>query len=92
MDAELVAISTDSIEDAKSMASVVNASFPILSDTTQTVAKSYGVFDILGDGVAAPATFIILNDGSVPMGHIAANIGDRPSPQDIINGLKSISE
>lgn len=90
MNAELIAISTDSVEDAKSMESLINASFPILSDATQEVSKSYGVFDVLGDGVAAPATFIVLKDGSVPMGHIGVNIGDRPSPEAIVNGLRSL--
>ena len=32
-------------------------SFPILADTNADVSRDFGVFNLLGDGVAAPATF-----------------------------------
>ena len=63
------------------------AEFPILADTSEDVAKEYGVFNLLGDGVAAPATFIIQPDGTIVGGYIGVNIGDRVPTQVILKEL-----
>lgn len=73
----LAAISTDLLVDAERMEVMAGAEFPILADTTEAVTKSYGVFNQLGDGVAAPATFIIQPDGEVIWGYVGVDIGDR---------------
>ena len=44
------------------MQQTVGASYPILADPTRATAQAYGVFDLLGDGVAAPA-WCTLNSG-----------------------------
>ena len=73
----LAAISTDLLVDAERMEVMAGAEFPILADTNENVSKSYGVFNLLGDGVAAPATFVILPDGGVVWGYVGVDIGDR---------------
>lgn len=73
----LAAISTDLLVDAERMELMAGAEFPILADTNENVSKSYGVFNLLGDGVAAPATFVILPDGGVVWGYVGVDIGDR---------------
>ena len=73
----LAAISTDLLVDAERMEVLAEAEFPILADTNESVSKSYGVFNLLGDGVAAPATFVILPDGGVVWGYVGETIGDR---------------
>ena len=73
----LAAISTDLLVDAERMMEMAGAEFPILADTNEDVSKSYGVFNLLGDGVAAPATFIIRPDGGVVWGYVGVDIGDR---------------
>ena len=75
--AGLAAISTDLLVDAERMEVLAEAEFPILADTNEDVSKSYGVFNLLGDGVAAPATFIIRPDGGVVWGYVGVDIGDR---------------
>lgn len=73
----LAAISTDLLVDAERMEVMAGAEFPILADTNEDVSKSYGVFNLLGDGVAAPATFVILPGREVAWGYVGINIGDR---------------
>ena len=83
-DVELIAISTDSTEDAKSMADLVFAKFHVLADSDGAVADSYGVFNMLGDGVAAPATFIIRPDNTIGTFYVGQDISDRPDPDQIL--------
>jgi len=73
----LAAISTDSLVDAEQMEVLAEAEFPILADTNEDVSKDYGVFNLLGDNVAAPATFIVEPDGGVVWGYVGVDIGDR---------------
>ncbi len=73
----LAAISTDSLVDAEQMEVLAEAEFPILADTNADVSSDYGVFNLLGDNVAAPATFIIEPDGGVVWGYVGVDIGDR---------------
>ena len=68
------------------------AEFPILADTSEDVAKEYGVFNLLGDGVAAPATFIIQPDGAIVWWHIGVNIGDRVPTRAILEVLDAFLE
>ena len=60
----LVAVSTDTRTNALRMTALAGASFPFLSDPDGATARSYGVFDLLGDGVATPATFIVKQRGA----------------------------
>ena len=83
-DLELIAISTDNTEDAKNMADLVLAKFHVLADSKGAVADSYGVFNMLADGVAAPATFIIRPDSTIGTYYIGQDIGDRPTPDQIL--------
>ncbi len=86
----VAAISTDSTADAKKMADLVGAEFHILADTTTKVSQSFGVFNMLGDGVAAPATIIVRPDGTVGSLHVGRDIGDRPSAVDILGEVDRI--
>ena len=73
----LAAISTDSLVYAEQMEALAGAEFPVLADTNADVSKDFGVFNLLGDGVAAPATFVIQPDGGVVWGYVGVEIGDR---------------
>ncbi len=80
----LVAISVDDRAYAFLMADLVGAEFPILADATQSVTNSYGVYNLLNDNVAAPATFIIRSDSGIAWRHIADSITDRPTSVEIL--------
>ena len=85
--AELIAISVDDIGDAKRMAEHAATEFPVLADPTAKVARQYGVYDRLGDGLAAPATLIIDKEKQVVGSHVGINIADRVATAMIIRAL-----
>ena len=85
---EVVTISMDGTEGAAQIASHVGAEFPVLSDQDGSVARQYGVYNLLGDGLAAPAIFILGKDGAVWWRHVGTNISDRPSAETILRQLQ----
>lgn len=80
----------DTPEDAKRMADLAGATFAVLSDAGKRVATSYAVYDRLGDGVAAPSTFIVARDGELVAGHVGNDIADRVPPDAIIATLREL--
>jgi len=88
LDAEVIAISTDTPEQAAAMVARNNLEFPVLYDTDTAVTRAWGVFDLLGDGVAAPATFVFDVTGTLRGWRIGRNSADRPSADEVIALLK----
>ncbi len=80
----LAAISTDDLEDARNMAELSGAGFPILSDEDGAVARDYGVYNLLNDGVAAPSAFIITPDRRIVWRFVGESISDRPAVEEIL--------
>ena len=80
----LATISVDNVEDADKMAEMIGSRFYVLSDADAKMARAYGIFDLHGDGVAAPATFIIDPDGEIAALHVGRDITDRPTPEQIL--------
>lgn len=72
---------------AQAMDEAVQADFPILADADHAVADAFGVFNLLGDSVAAPAVFVIDSQGRIVWSHVGKDIGDRPSPVEILAHL-----
>ena len=68
----------------------VGASYPVLADPDAEAASAYGIFDLLGDGVAAPATFIIAG-GGLAASHVGQDIGDRVSGAGIVQALRELA-
>lgn len=87
-DVELAAISVDRMPDAARMAALVGADYPVLSDPDAEAVRAYGVFDLLDDGVAAPAVFIVAKDGAIVWRYVGVDIGDRPSSRVILEQLE----
>ncbi|MFQ6026732.1 MAG: peroxiredoxin family protein [Dehalococcoidia bacterium] len=81
---QLAAISTDTISDALKMAKHAEAEFPVLADSSKAVARQYGVYNLLDDRVAAPATFILDQDATIIWYQVGQNIADRPAAEDIL--------
>ena len=84
---EIVAISMDNLENAKAMAEVTGAQFQVLYDHEVMVVRRFGVYNILGDGVAAPSAFVIGKKRSLEWSYIGKNAGDRPSIDDLLSKL-----
>jgi peroxiredoxin len=83
--AEIVALAYQDLARAQQMRDLVQASYPILADAQHAVADAYGVFDLLGDGVATPAVFVIDRAGHVTWSYVGKDASDRPPASDVLN-------
>ena len=83
----LIAISKDTFEQAQLVKLITQAEYMILPDPEANVLKEYGVFDLLGDGVAAPSVFIINPDMTIYWSYISKNIRDRPTTDEILQKI-----
>ena len=66
------------------MAEHSGAGFPILSDEDGAVAKDYGVYNLLNDGVAAPSAFIITPDRRIVWRFVGESASDRAAVEEIL--------
>ena len=80
----LAAISTDDTADALKMMELTGAEFAILSDKEAEVAKDYGVYNLLNDGVATPSAVIVSPEGNIEWKYVGESISDRPTPDAIL--------
>jgi peroxiredoxin len=85
--AEILALAVQDTAQAQRMAQAVGTSFPILADPDHHVAEAYGVYNLLGDGVATPAVFVIDQTGQIVWSYIGRDISDRPNAQTILDHL-----
>ena len=84
---EVIALAVQNVTNAQRMVQVTGATFPILADPDHTVTDAYGVYNLLNDGVATPAVFIIDKSGQIVWSYIGASSSDRPSSQTILENL-----
>ena len=80
----------DPREGAVQMAFFIGAEFQVLADPEGKAVREYGVYDLLGDGLAAPATFILDSDGTVLWRHVSRDIADRPTAQQVLDQLSEL--
>jgi peroxiredoxin len=59
----------------------------MLADPEHEVAEAYGVYNLLGDGYAAPSVFIIDSDGRIVWSHVGRDAQDRPAVQTLIDNV-----
>lgn len=85
--AEVLALAVQDQASALAAAGTVQAAYQILADPDHRVADAYGVYNRLGDGLAAPAVFIINKSGQIAWSYIGQNVGDRPNNQTILENL-----
>jgi peroxiredoxin len=63
--AKLISLVVASLEAVEGLCERAQVPYPVLSDADHGVSQAYGVYDLLGDGLAAPAVFVIDRDGRV---------------------------
>jgi len=88
LDAEILGISMDNISETSMLAETLGVTYKLLSDPNGKVVKEYGVYNLLGDGVATPAIFIITPDKYINWSYVGKNVGDRPRVDDILVRLR----
>lgn len=85
--AEVVALVVAPLASVDGVRQSTGATYPLLADPTHQVAEAYSVYNLLGDGYAAPAVFVIDTDGSIVWSHVGQHPGDRPGAQAILEHL-----
>ncbi|MBC7228657.1 MAG: peroxiredoxin family protein [Thermoflexales bacterium] len=85
--AEVVALAVASPEAVEGVRASIGAPFPMLADPDHRVAEMYGVYNLLGDGLAAPAVFV-LADGTIRWSYVGQNANDRPPVAEILAHLE----
>lgn len=73
------------------MAQLHSIQFPVLSDPTADTIRLYGVYNLLGDGVATPSVFIIDRQGIIRWWYVGKNIADRPPTEMLLQQLDRVS-
>lgn len=91
LNAEVVAISVDDLSGASGIVERVGIPFPVLYDPSREVPGSYKVFNLLGDGVATPSTFVVDQNGVIVWKYVANSISDRPPSSIILSQLANIA-
>ena len=87
LDAEVAALAVAPMSSVEGAREAAKATFPMMADADHIVAETYGVYNLLGDTLAAPSVFVIDTDGHILWGHIGRNPGDRPSVKMILDKL-----
>ncbi len=63
---------------------VLEPSYPMLGDPDHEVAEAFNVYDLLGNGLAAPSVFIIDTDGAIVWSYVGESSRDRPTTRTIL--------
>jgi peroxiredoxin len=82
----------DRRDGAAQMTEYAAADFPILADPDGIATRDYGVYNLLRDGVAAPAVFILDSDGVIEFSYIGSDAGDRPPADELLRLLGELRQ
>jgi peroxiredoxin len=85
-------ISMDDLSYAGRAVEHLGLQFPVLYDLEGEVVRQYQVYDLLNDGLAAPATFLLDTEGKVRWEYVAKWDSDRPTIDRILIELESIHQ
>jgi peroxiredoxin len=84
----LVALSSDSPEQARELKSKLGLDFEVVSDENLEIAARYGVRQQEKEA-AVPATFVVGEDGRIEFRKVGENIPDRAKLAEIVAALRS---
>jgi peroxiredoxin len=87
---EVIAAVVAPVASADGARRSTGATYPLLADPAHRVAEAYGVYNLLGDALAAPAVFVIDADGRIVWHHVGQDPGDRPGVQTILEQLAQV--
>jgi peroxiredoxin len=85
--AEVVALVVAPPSSVDAVQQNIGVYYPVLADPDHRVSEAYGVYNLLGDGVAAPAVFVIDSSGQITWHKVSGNAQDRQSAETILNHL-----
>jgi len=76
-----------SIEKVEGWCKSAGVSYPMLADSEHQVSAAYGVYNLLGDSLAAPAVFVVDTGGRIVWSYVGQHSGDRVNAQTILGQL-----
>ena len=92
LDAEILAVSVDSLRGAQRAIEAIGLEFQVLSDPDANVVDAYGVWNLFENELPAPSTFIIDKEGNIRWEYIGRNAAsDRADNDEIIAQLRQLS-
>jgi peroxiredoxin len=95
LDAEVLAISVDSVEDNRKLATKQRFGFQLLSDLNGKAIEAFGLKHVsahpMGDqDIARPATFVVDREGNIAWKVLPENWRVRVRPETLIEQLEKI--
>ncbi len=90
LEADILAISPDSVDKARDTAARYKIPFKLLSDPKLKVIREYGVFDDLENGDDA-SVFIVDKEGRIRYKNIGVVPDDLPSNEKLMEAIRDIS-
>ncbi len=90
--AELIAISTDLPEKTRSTVEEIGVEFPVLSDVDGSVSDSWGVFNILSNGHAAPSLVLFSSSGDEIARQVASTASELPGIDEMLQTIQRSAE
>lgn len=87
----MLAVSVDDLRRAEQVVQESGIPFPVLYDPSRQVPAAYMVYDLLGDGLSAPATFVVDPAGVITWKYVGRSLGDRPRTSELLDQLAQIS-
>ena len=89
LDAEIVALSADWPEVARTTVAVLGLTFPVLSDASR---RRIIAWDVLhpGQGIAKPSLFVLDREGEVRWQYIGESAADRPDIEEVLKQLRKL--
>jgi peroxiredoxin len=85
--AEVVALAVAPVEAVEGWCQRAGINYPMLADATHQVAEGYGVYNLMGDNLAAPAVFIIDTDGRIVWHRVGQSVSNPVGAQTILEHL-----
>jgi len=90
--ANLAAVAVASASALESWCQAGGITYPMLADPDHQVAEAYAVYNLLDDGAATPAVFIIDAERRITWQHVGSTANDYPSVETILAHLPSTPE
>lgn len=84
----MLAIATEPVDLIKSMKTDAGATYPMLSDEDHAVSDRYGVYNLLGDGLATPTVIVIDRGGVISWKYVGTDYADRPKTETVLAEFK----
>jgi len=87
LDAEIVAMSVETLKLSTRLVQETGIEYPVLADPEHRAIEAYGVYNLLGDGRAAPSVFVVDEKGIITWKHVGKKRRDWPDNEAILEQL-----